>query len=368
MKKIFFAKIALFVFCSPLMSQDISLSQFYENPLLRNPALAGIFDGEIRVSGTLRNQWESVTVPYKTQALGAEVKVPVNEKYCFTTGLAITNDIAGDLNLSRVQFLPAANFHVRINEVRKSYFSVALMGGYVSNQFDPTNIKLGDQYDASTGGYNPSIVSNQRFERTSLNYWDVSTGFSWSSSFDMGEELIATYYAGLGIFNLLTNPVLYNTNGIATESNLSKRWVFNGGLTVPVSKYDEFIFYGDYSRQGGSRQLILGALYGNNIFSSAADGKNNTLDGASLYGGAFYRWNDAIVPTIKLDLYNFSFGFSYDVNVSQLQSASQHYGGSEITISYRTLLPSRSREEVVDLNGRFNNRMGHFKGTMGPVF
>ena len=55
-------------------AQDINFSQFYELPLLRNPALAGIFSGDYRVTAAFRNQWQSVTVPYRTIALGMEYK------------------------------------------------------------------------------------------------------------------------------------------------------------------------------------------------------------------------------------------------------------------------------------------------------
>ena len=34
---------------SRLMAQDIHLSQFYETPILRNPALIGLFNGDYRV-------------------------------------------------------------------------------------------------------------------------------------------------------------------------------------------------------------------------------------------------------------------------------------------------------------------------------
>ena len=54
--------------------QDINFSQFYELPLLRNPALAGIFNGNVRFTAGYRNQWESITVPYRTMALGTEIK------------------------------------------------------------------------------------------------------------------------------------------------------------------------------------------------------------------------------------------------------------------------------------------------------
>ena len=55
--------------------QDINFSQFYELPLLRNPALAGIFSGNIRFTSAYRNQWESITTPYRSMAFGTEIKV-----------------------------------------------------------------------------------------------------------------------------------------------------------------------------------------------------------------------------------------------------------------------------------------------------
>ncbi|HRF17259.1 MAG TPA: type IX secretion system membrane protein PorP/SprF, partial [Chitinophagaceae bacterium] len=42
-------------------AQDIHFSQFFEAPLLRNPSLAGIFTGDIRVQAVYRDQWNSVT-------------------------------------------------------------------------------------------------------------------------------------------------------------------------------------------------------------------------------------------------------------------------------------------------------------------
>ena len=60
-------------------SQDINFSQFYELPLLRNPALAGIFSGDIQITSAFRSQWQSVTVPYRTIGLGLEYKKPIGK-------------------------------------------------------------------------------------------------------------------------------------------------------------------------------------------------------------------------------------------------------------------------------------------------
>ena len=52
--------------------QDIHFSQFYAAPHTLNPALTGSFDGDWRFAGNYRNQWKSVTEPFKTLALSAD--------------------------------------------------------------------------------------------------------------------------------------------------------------------------------------------------------------------------------------------------------------------------------------------------------
>ncbi len=62
MKKHFYTMLLL-VCMLQAKAQDPHFSQFFEAPLLRNPSLAGLFAGDIRVQGVYRSQWGSVTVP-----------------------------------------------------------------------------------------------------------------------------------------------------------------------------------------------------------------------------------------------------------------------------------------------------------------
>src|SRR4028118_1746941 len=66
-------------------AQDIHFSQFFEAPLLRNPSLAGIFTGDIRVQGVYRDQWNSFTNAYRSGSLNAEYKMPVGRGDDFVT-------------------------------------------------------------------------------------------------------------------------------------------------------------------------------------------------------------------------------------------------------------------------------------------
>src|SRR5882762_9363814 len=92
-------------------SQDVHFSQFFETPLLRNPSLAGIFTGDIRVQGVYRDQWNSFTKAYRTGSLNAEVKFPVTNNDFITTGIQTLFDKAGTVGLTTTQVLPAVNYH-----------------------------------------------------------------------------------------------------------------------------------------------------------------------------------------------------------------------------------------------------------------
>ena len=73
-KHIYTTLIAFCLMQGVLKAQDINFSQFYDVPMLRNAALAGIFTGDVRLTSAYRNQWQAVTVPYRTIALGVEIK------------------------------------------------------------------------------------------------------------------------------------------------------------------------------------------------------------------------------------------------------------------------------------------------------
>src|SRR5215831_15658223 len=90
-----------FIIVSSACAQDIHFSQFYEAPLARNPAFAGIVNGDIRVQAVFRSQWNSFVDAYKTGSLNAEYKMPVGKGEDFVTcGLQAVYDRAGTADLS----------------------------------------------------------------------------------------------------------------------------------------------------------------------------------------------------------------------------------------------------------------------------
>jgi type IX secretion system PorP/SprF family membrane protein len=313
--------------------QDLTFSQFYEKPLLRNPALAGVFNGDLRISGAFRNQWQSVTVPYQTSAMSAEVKFPINDwNDWLTLGLQATHDVAGDIKLKRTQILPVVNYHKSLSGNADDYLSVAFMAGPVNSQFDPTKVQMDDQY--VNGAFDPNTPTQQTFERTGFNYWDASTGITYSSGFSENSR----FYLGLAVFHFNKPKVAFYT----TNSNvfLDKKYVVNAGVTLPTSEFNRVILYADYFSQGGNRQFLGGMMYGTDI----AQDYDEDAKSFSLYFGGFLRWNDAFCPVVKMDMYDWSFGLSYDINLSKLRPASKFRGGIELTASFKTKFLSRSND------------------------
>ena len=109
---------------------------------------------------------------------------------------------------------------------------------------------------------------------------------------------------------------------------LAPKWVASGGLKFSVTSASYLTLQADYSKQANSQEVVAGALYGIKLGPEL----DNPL--YTLHGGAFLRWNDALIPVIKLDYNPFSVSLSYDVNISKLKTSSFGRGGFELGISY----------------------------------
>jgi len=327
MKK-YFVLIVLFL-GTQLRAQDFTFSQFYEKPLLRNPALAGIFNGDIRISGAHRSQWGSVTVPYKTTALSVENKLPIGNANDFVTiGVQMTSDIAGDVKLKRTQMFPVLNYHKSINGEKDSYLSLAFMGGIATSQFDPTLMKLADQF--RNGSYNSYNATEQKVEANGYNYWNASTGLSYSSS--VGDT---KFYVGAALYNFNKPKVGFNST--SDDVHLDERYSFNAGINLSISNYGRIIVFADHMRQGKNRQVLAGLMYGRDIVEYYDDPTPFTI-----YFGSFIRLGDAVIPMIKGERKNVSMAISYDANTSKLHVASNWRGGFELTLLYKAFLRTSS--------------------------
>lgn len=321
--KTYLVMLCLILVSGTVSAQDINFSQFYDLPLLRNPSLAGLFAGDIRVTSAFRSQWQSVTVPYRTIGLGIEYKkiIARSADDYITFGLQATNDMAGDSKLTRTQVFPVFNYHKSLSGEKGSYLSAGFMGGPVMQRFDPSKLQFDDQF--VNGTYSSTNPTHQTFSKTSLTYWDAAVGLCFSSV--AGEN--TRYYIGAGWFHFTKPKVAFQK---LNDIVLNYKYVVNAGFSTPVSDANQLIMYADYFMQGGSRQIQGGLILNHQFMETAEDQK------IGIEAGLFYRWKDAFVPVVKLDYNKVSIGISYDVNTSKLKTASQLRGGYEVTLCYKT--------------------------------
>jgi len=65
------------------------------------------------------------------------------------------------------------------------------------------------------------------------------------------------------------------------------------------------------------------------------------------------RLKDALIPVIKIGYNPFELAFSYDINLSQLKTASQAKGGFELSIAYIGFLDRYNSARDKVLSPRF---------------
>jgi type IX secretion system PorP/SprF family membrane protein len=323
-QKGFFCIVITFTISVSGYSQDIHFSQFFETPLLRNPALAGIFTGDLRVQGVYRTQWGSVTVPYQTGSINAEYKLPIGSTNDFlSVGGEVLYDKAGTVALTATHILPVVNYHKSLSAEKNMYLSLGFMGGLVQRRIDRSKITTNSQYNGSA--YDPTLNDGETFSNSGYTYFDGSVGISFNSQVGQSEDdnlFIGAAYHHVNHSNKIS---FYQNPNI----ELMPKWVLSAGLRMSVTDYSYITFHGDYSKQGTSKEAIGGVLYSYKL--------DDPVDPKYIFSaGAFLRWKDAMIPVAKMEYKPFTISVSYDANVSQLKTASNSRGGFEISFSYQT--------------------------------
>jgi type IX secretion system PorP/SprF family membrane protein len=308
---------------SGLSAQDIHFSQIFETPLLRNPSLAGLFNGDIRLQTVYRTQWNSVTVPYQTTSVSGEVKQKIgNGDDYLSYGGQIVYDKAGSIALTTTQVLPTINYNKSMSAYKNVYLSLGFMGGLVQRSFDRNKMTTNNQYDGTA--YNPNLADGEMLNNASLSYFDGSAGISLNSQ--LGNKEVNNFYVGVAYhhFNQARRVTFYNTG----RERMTPKWVGSFGIRMEMTNTSYFTLQSDYAVQGKNQEWICGALYSWRLDES--DDNRYVL-----HAGTYMRWRDAIIPALKLEFKPLAVALSYDANISPLKQSSQGRGGFEMSISYQ---------------------------------
>ena len=319
-----------------LSAQDIHFSQFYASPLTLNPALTGVMNCNNRFVANYRNQWASIlkSDAYNTYSVSYDRKIPVGRSDYFGLGGALWSDVAGSLNFGTMKGLLSLSFSKKMFGDRNSshYLVMGVNGGISQRRIDFHLARWGDQHDEN-GGFDKDKVSqedlNGTFDRDNFVFADVGVGLLWFSVFDENNNV----YIG-GAYDHLNQPnqSFNSTNSIP----LFSKYTVHAGGEFAVANAMSILPGAVMLKQGPSFEINAGTslrfLFG--------DVGNQQAVQFGVWGRLANQlqeslWLDAIILSTRFDYNEFSIGFSYDINTSDLNQASNANGSFEFSLIYK---------------------------------
>lgn len=309
-------------------SQDPHFSQFFASPLTLNPALTGKFDGDFRIAGNYRNQWPTINKAFTTTTLSLDLPImggSIAENDTWGVGFTGFSDQSAN-NALKFNYLSVSTaFHKGLDEDGYHQIGAGFQGTYSNMLLDVSSLKFGDMLTSSgfTG------LTNENFSNTTLknSYFDLNAGLLYSgSSTDYNN-----FYIGVSMYHINRPRQQFNSGALFL---LNPRTTVHAGGYFPVGQTSTLHLSGLHSRQAQAHETIIGGT----VEMRVAEGNKPT----NLLVGSWIRLNDALIPYIGLEFSDFRLGTTYDINTSNLKTASSSRGGIEISLIY-TRRPPDSR-------------------------
>jgi type IX secretion system PorP/SprF family membrane protein len=308
-----------------MKGQDIHFAQYFNTPLNTNPALTGIFNGDMRIHAHYRHQWYTVEVPYLTFSGSFDRKIynPRNNKGFWSYGVLFNYDRAGDARLTLMQLGLTGSYTFKFNE--RHLLTPGVIIGGANRTFDfgrnlqwDSQFQMGMFMETNDPG-EPLLADNQ-----SIFYFDAGVGlnYRWQKSsrthIDVGGGLyhINTPQDAFIDEDDIDLPTRYTAN-VMTQFQLGTSFdLMINGLAQFQEEYFEVV------------PAVIGRIY-----VSQKRGKEFALDVGVI--ARFTREEaDAIAPYIGFIPGNWMLTLSYGITLSEFDIATERYHGPEMSFRY----------------------------------
>ena len=313
-----------------LRAQDIHFSQFYNAPLVINPGQTGIFRGDQRFSANYRNQWQAANVPYTT-FLGAYDQKLLNKRMdeqFLSVGGFLYYDEAGDADLSTLNVSLSGSYTKLLDGV--NFLSLGAQVGVAARSFS-------DGYTTDrqfvNGRFEETAATGEDFDGGSTVYPDFAVGFNWHGQ-QSGKR--TNFDVGVALYHFHQPNTAFAMQAAAP---LATRLSIQFLPTVQLS-----------DRVDGLVQFMtqIQDTYVETVGGLAARYHLSTKRGKELavQAGGAIRLNavsDAFVPSVQVFYQNWQIGLSYDLNISDFNTATNQRGGLELAARHiiTTIKPLR---------------------------
>ena len=305
--------------------QDLHFSQYYNTPLLVNPANTGFNpDFDFRAGVNYRNQWASVGSPYKTTSAWGDVKLLGNriENGWIGLGGMLWKDQAGSGSLTGTTGMLSLAYHQMLgyNSLLSGGFSV----GYTQKRIDVTKLTFDDQWNGIF--FDANIPSFEPFTTNQVSYVDLQAGINYA--YFASENFY--FNTGVSVMHINT-PRESFFDASVSNNEISRR--YNVFLNASVKVVDTWILNPNVyvSMVGNSREILAGINANRDLGDNGA---------RQLIMGVYYRNNDAIIPLFGYQINDLKMTFNYDATISTLSKSNLTRGAYEISIVKSGIFPS----------------------------
>ena len=327
-----------------LHAQDIHFSHFYQSPMTLNPALTGVFNGDMRLLTNYKDQWKNVATAYKTFAASCDFNRLLKEKFkhgFLGAGLSVFSDKAGDAEMGITQVNLSLSSSRSLDE--RNSVSVGLQGGFAQRSINFDKLYWDKQYDQTTGVFDPTASSGETFTSNKFTYIDFAAGVNWN--YGKGEmystandQFRANFGAAMYHINKPQQSFLGNS-----DEKLYSKMVLHGSMLIGIKNTNySFVPSFMFLKQGSSQEILAGTML--RYMLKEESRYTGYVKGAAISFGGHYRVKDAMVASMLLEVANYAIGVSYDVNTSDLKPASSGRGGIEFSLRFITPNPMGGKQ------------------------
>ena len=312
--------------CSLTKAQDYRFSQFYNAPLVLNPAMAGIQDADYRLNVSYNTQWQSISNAYKTSSGSFDMPMfgDVAGMSKMGMGLSYLSDKAGTTNYGFTSINYAIAYHLKTT--RFAQLSAGLMLGYGQSNVNLSNVKWEDQHNGNN--YDPSAASGESVFVEQVRYFDAGLGGIWTyydPDYDRKFEI--------GISGMHLNFPNHSFKA-QYQDRLKPKIQLHAGMDMGFAN---FILKPKIQvmNQGPSYFVNVGSLASFRLGDQPDSRFTNAYVASSFDIGMFYRFRESLMITAQYEhKKHLLVGLSYDFILSDLSSVSRS-GGFEIALRYQ---------------------------------
>ena len=317
MRIIHFFCVLILACSASLRAQDIHFTQWMHAPHTYNPAEVGNFEGTHRFHANHRNQWYTVTVPFRTFAIMADSKALTKNEQ-IGLGTSVLYDVTGDSKFSTTVVNLAAAYTLRLPGDSVGEISIAIQPSMTQKRLDLTKLNFDNQFNGNF--FDPGLPVNENLQRLSRWYFDVSVGGRGKLIFNQRNDL----EIGFSAYNLLQpKQSFFDAQGVRLDPRFNGMIKINHQFNKKVQLQPGFLM----SRQGRFSSYNIGM----NVYYDIS--QSRYLE-HQLFAGIYGRTRDAGDLILGMVYGGWTFAGSFDFNFSTLVPASNYQGGFEIALIY----------------------------------